>query len=116
MTEEINGPYRFTVRPRPTELGGGWRFRAYETMPGGTEVEIDGGIFPAAVASVQPDKPAGELASAGPVMPGSADPAYAQALAAAHEWLAAMPRPEHRDGEHYMLGCFARDAAARLGE
>jgi hypothetical protein len=106
MSEEIKGPYRFTVCPRPVEIGGGWRFRAYETMPGGEEVEIAGGIFPAEDNPSQP----------GPTPAGANGPAHAQALAAAHEWLASMPRPEHRDGEHYMLGCFARDAAARLGD
>lgn len=116
MTEETNGPYRFTVRPRPTEIGGGWRFRAYEIMPGGEEVEISGGIFPAVGNASWPGYPAGEDALAGPVSPGDADSAYSQALAAAHEWLASLPRPEHQDGEHYMLGCFARDAAAKLGE
>lgn len=116
MTEEMNGPYRFTVCSRPLEIGGGWRFRAYETMPGGEEVEIGGGVFPAVGNASRPGYPAAEDAPTGLVRPGGADPAYAQALAAAHEWLASMPRPEHRDGEHYMLGCFARDAAAKLGD
>ena len=93
--EEIKGPYRFTILPRPAEIGGGWRLRAYETLSGETELEVKGGIFPA-----QRDDHA----------------AYEQALAAGHEWLATMPKPEHRDAEHYMLGYFARDAAARLGD
>lgn len=116
MTEEISGPYRFTVRPRPTEIGGGWRFRAYETIPGGEEVEVAGGIFPLVDSSIRPGYPAGEHVPADQTPPASGDPAYAQALAAGHEWLTQMPPPQYRDGEHYMLGCFARDAAARLGD
>lgn len=115
MTEETTGPYRFTVRPRAAEIGGGWRFRAYETMPGGEEVEIAGGIFPAEGHPSRTGYPAGEYVPTGPA-PAAADVAYTQALAAAREWQASMPRPEHRDGEHYMLGCFARDATARLGD
>jgi hypothetical protein len=95
MAEEISGPYRFTVLPRAVEIGGGWRVRAYETMPGGEEVEMHGGIFP------------GE---------GDKEVAYAQALAEAQEWLANMPKPEHRYSEHYMMGHFSRSAAAKLGE
>jgi len=95
MTEEIRGPYRFTVQLRPVELGG-WRLRAYETLPGGEELEVQGNIFPA---------PNGDSAAA-----------YEQAVAAGHAWLAGMPKPEHRDAEHYMMGYFARDAAARIGD
>jgi hypothetical protein len=116
MIEESMGPYRFTLRPRLTEIGGGWRFRAYETMPGGEEVEVSGGIFPTVGNPIRPGDPVSEYVPARPTPPDTDDPAYALALAAAHEWLATMPRPEHRDGEHYMLGCFARDAAARLGD
>ncbi|UOR06444.1 hypothetical protein MUN82_04950 [Hymenobacter aerilatus] len=95
MTEEIRGPYRFTVRPRSGELGG-WRLRAYETLPNGTELEVHGNVFSAS----------GE----------DNNTAYEQALAAGHEWLASMPKPEYRDAEHYMLGYVARDATARLGD
>ena len=116
MTEETNGPYRFTLLPRRAEIGGGWRFRAYETMPGGEEMEVSGGIFPAVDNPLRPGPAAGGQVPAGPLPPNGADPAYTQALAAARAWLAAMPRPGHRDGEHYMLGYFARDAAARLGD
>jgi hypothetical protein len=114
MTEEITGPYRFTVKPRPAELGGGWRLRAYELIPGREEMEVHGGIFPAAASSAQ----ASSMGAAGPAaaLPGGDDLAYTQALAAAQEWLAQMPPPDYRDGEHYMLGCFARDAAAQLGD
>jgi len=95
MTEEISGPYRFTVLPRPAALGG-WRLRAYEILPNGTELEVHGGIFPAQ----NTDHAA----------------AYEQAVAAGHDWVASMPKPEFRDAEHYMLGYVARDAAARLGD
>lgn len=96
MTEKTSGPYRFTVLPRPVELGGGWRLRAYETLPGGSEVEVKGGIFPASEQG--------------------SSTAHEQAVVEGHDWLASMPPPEYRDAEHYMLGCFARDAAARLGD
>jgi len=115
MTEESKGPYRFAVRPRPAEIGGGWRFWAYETMPGGEEVEVASGIFPLPARAHRPGHPAYAPALAGPALPAGGDPAYAPALAAAHEWLTPMPPPEYRAGEHYMLGCFARAAAARLG-
>ena len=95
MAEEIRGPYRFTVQPRPVELSG-WRLRAYETIPNGEELEVQGNIFPA--------------------LNGDSAAAYKQAIAAGHDWLAGMPNPEHRDAEHYMMGYFARDAAERIGE
>ena len=109
--EEIHGPYRFTIEPRPAEIGGGWRFRAYEKLTGNEEIEVDGGIFPADGPAIRPGY------SVGDQVPGEQLPdAHTQALAAARAWLAGMPKPEYRDAEHYMLGCFARDAAARLGE
>lgn len=95
MTQQ-NGPYRFTVLPRPAPLSG-WRFRSYETVPGGEEIECEGAIFPSDSAD------GGELARLA-------------ALTAGEAWLASQPNPEYRDGEHYMLLRFAQDAAARIGD
>ena len=94
MTQQ-DGPYRFTVSPRPANDG--WRLRCYEATPKGEEIEADGSIFPSDGAD-------------------ASEQARAAALSAGEAWLARQPNPEHRDGEHYMLLLFARDAAAKIGE
>lgn len=94
MTQQ-NGPYRFTVMPRPAPLSG-WRLRGYETIPG-EEVECHGAVFHSDGAD------AGEQA-------------HIAALNAGEVWLASQPNPEYRDGEHYMLLRFAQDAATKIGD
>ena len=95
--EQANGPDRIAVVRRPAEIGGGWRLHGYEAYPGrDEEIEAHRAIF-------------------APGADGD-DWAWQAAIAKGQAWLAEQPRPEYRDGEHYMLGLFARDGAVRVGE
>jgi hypothetical protein len=95
--EQASGPYRIAVVRRMAEAGGGWRLHGYEAYPGrDEEIEVHRSTF-------------------APGTDGD-DGAWHAAVAEGQAWLAKQPRPEYRDGEHYMLGLFARDAAVRVGE
>jgi hypothetical protein len=78
--------YRYSIEPRPAELGGGWRLRLLENGE-----EVGGGVFPLSPYLYLSDFPATDEANEREM---AEKAAYEDALAEASAWVAARQEEE----------------------